>query len=92
MRSTAIVFVICMALAMSTMTQAEHNAHCKELNQVNCYMGQNEGYFCSKNEHAATQTRWFFDKGVCRKFNYKGCYGNRNRFCTKEACERRCRG
>ncbi|XP_037944321.1 kunitz-type serine protease inhibitor, partial [Teleopsis dalmanni] len=59
---------------------------------VNCYSGFNEGNFCSKKDQTKTETRWYYDKGACRKFVYKGCNGNRNRFCTRDACERRCVG
>ncbi|KAI9584309.1 kunitz-type serine protease inhibitor BmKTT-2 isoform X2 [Glossina fuscipes] len=67
-------------------------ADCKELNQWNCYSARNEGYFCNSKDQTTTQLRWYYDKGQCKKFNYKGCYGNRNRFCTKEICMKRCEG
>ncbi|XP_075168461.1 uncharacterized protein LOC142240639 [Haematobia irritans] len=37
-------------------------------------------------------TRWWYDtsSGSCKSFKYRGCGGNANRFCTKEACEERC--
>ncbi|KAI8045668.1 kunitz-type serine protease inhibitor Hg1 [Drosophila gunungcola] len=63
---------------------------CKELNNVNCYVGRNEGNFCSSKDQTKAVTRWYFDKGVCKPFNYKGCNGNRNRFCTQESCDSRC--
>ncbi|XP_075144622.1 uncharacterized protein LOC142219584 [Haematobia irritans] len=68
------------------------NGQCKELNQWNCYSAKNEGYFCNSRDTSSTEIRWYYDKGTCRKFNYKGCNGNRNRFCTKEACLNRCYG
>uniref|UniRef100_A0A1I8PQU1 BPTI/Kunitz inhibitor domain-containing protein n=1 Tax=Stomoxys calcitrans TaxID=35570 RepID=A0A1I8PQU1_STOCA len=66
------------------------SSNCKELNQFNCYSAKNEGYFCNSREPTHTETRWYYDKGTCRKFNYKGCNGNRNRFCSKETCMKRC--
>ncbi|EDW54602.1 kunitz-type U19-barytoxin-Tl1a [Drosophila sechellia] len=63
---------------------------CKELNNVNCYVGRNEGNFCSRKDQTKVVTRWYFDKGVCKPFNYKGCNGNRNRFCSQESCDARC--
>ncbi|KAH8280138.1 hypothetical protein KR018_010680 [Drosophila ironensis] len=65
-------------------------ASCKELNNVNCYVGRNEGNFCNSKDQTKTVTRWYFDKGICRPFNYKGCNGNRNRFCSQDSCESRC--
>ncbi|XP_016959854.1 BPTI/Kunitz domain-containing protein 5 [Drosophila biarmipes] len=63
---------------------------CKELNNVNCYVGRNEGNFCSSKDKTKAETRWYFDKGHCKPFTYKGCNGNRNRFCSKDSCESRC--
>uniref|UniRef100_A0A1A9WN52 Histone H2A n=1 Tax=Glossina brevipalpis TaxID=37001 RepID=A0A1A9WN52_9MUSC len=64
----------------------------KEDNQWNCYSSKNDGYFCNSKDQTTTKLRWYYDKGQCKKFNYKGCYGNRNRFCTKEICMKRCEG
>ena len=35
---------------------------------------------------------WFYNKDSkrCEEFIYGGCFGNQNRFETKEACEERC--
>ncbi|EDV91352.1 kunitz-type protease inhibitor 2 [Drosophila grimshawi] len=66
------------------------DAACKELNNVNCYVGRNEGNYCSSKDQTRTLTRWYYDKGACRPFTYKGCNGNRNRFCTQKSCESRC--
>ncbi|EDW83216.1 uncharacterized protein Dwil_GK22741 [Drosophila willistoni] len=63
---------------------------CKELNNVNCYVGRNEGNYCNSKDQTKAVTRWYHDKGVCKPFTYKGCNGNRNRFCTQEACDLRC--
>ncbi|EDW58630.1 major allergen Ani s 1 [Drosophila virilis] len=65
---------------------------CKELNNVNCYVGRNEGNYCNSKDQTKALTRWYYDKGVCRPFAYKGCNGNRNRFCTQDSCETRCGG
>ncbi|KAH8382198.1 hypothetical protein KR009_002235 [Drosophila setifemur] len=70
--------------------QGASGASCKELNNVNCYVGRNEGNFCNSKDHTKAVTRWYFDKGVCKQFTYKGCNGNRNRFCTQESCDYRC--
>ena len=36
--------------------------------------------------------RWYFDKrwNTCRKFVYRGCRGNGNRFETRQQCETKC--
>lgn len=58
---------------------------------VNCYVGRNEGNYCNSKDQTKALTRWYYDKkGVCRPFSYRGCNGNRNRFCTQESCEARC--
>lgn len=38
--------------------------------------------------------RWYYDSSTksCRQFVYGGCWGNDNRFLTKEICEQSCRG
>lgn len=41
-----------------------------------------------------TLSRWYYDplKRQCSRFNYGGCYGNENRFNTKEQCLKVCGG
>ncbi|GBM21980.1 hypothetical protein AVEN_219260-1 [Araneus ventricosus] len=36
--------------------------------------------------------RWFYNQqtGQCEKFSYGGCFGNKNNFKTKKACESIC--
>ncbi|XP_060650066.1 isoinhibitor K [Drosophila nasuta] len=69
---------------------ASGDGSCKELNNVNCYVGRNEGNYCNRKDQTKALTRWYYDKGSCRPFSYRGCNGNRNRFCTQESCETRC--
>ncbi|XP_032599014.1 kunitz-type serine protease inhibitor homolog dendrotoxin I-like [Drosophila grimshawi] len=35
---------------------------------------------------------WWYDSSdrTCRVLNFRGCGGNRNRFCTREQCRTRC--
>ncbi|XP_008122564.2 eppin [Anolis carolinensis] len=42
----------------------------------------------------AAMPRFYYNWGSkrCEKFIYGGCYGNLNRFETKEECERACKG
>ncbi|XP_059225135.1 male accessory gland serine protease inhibitor-like [Stomoxys calcitrans] len=37
--------------------------------------------------------RWWYDRSSnsCKEFSYHGCGGNQNRWCSKAACENRCR-
>ncbi|XP_023296756.2 male accessory gland serine protease inhibitor-like [Lucilia cuprina] len=39
------------------------------------------------------RTMWYYDaRGrQCREMRYLGCAGNNNRWCTRAACEQRCR-
>ncbi|XP_023299004.2 kunitz-type serine protease inhibitor LmKTT-1b [Lucilia cuprina] len=88
-----ILLLLVPTIECSSSTASSKSAvQCKELNQWNCYSSRNEGYFCNSKDQSTTETRWFYDKGHCRKFAYKGCNGNRNRFCTKETCMKRCQG
>nr|XP_044249928.1 BPTI/Kunitz domain-containing protein-like [Drosophila takahashii] len=35
---------------------------------------------------------WYYNERTnkCLKMSYKGCYGNRNRYCTLQSCEAKC--
>lgn len=39
-------------------------------------------------------TKWYYNPvhQECFRFNYGGCYGNENRFDSKESCKRTCKG
>ncbi|KNC21924.1 hypothetical protein FF38_12133 [Lucilia cuprina] len=39
------------------------------------------------------RTMWHWDPSTrhCREMRYLGCGGNNNRWCTRSACEQRCR-
>ncbi|XP_005182483.1 kunitz-type U15-theraphotoxin-Hhn1d [Musca domestica] len=87
---SVMLMLTCLPHSVESVTHS--NQHCKELNQFNCYSGKNEGYYCNSKDQTTTQIRWYYDKGTCHKFNYKGCNGNRNRFCSKESCLNRCYG
>ncbi|KAL7733217.1 hypothetical protein ACLKA6_004724 [Drosophila palustris] len=45
---------------------------------------------CRKN---ANNQMWYFDTKTraCKKLDYKGCGGNKNRFCSQTSCARQCR-
>ncbi|KAL7727307.1 hypothetical protein ACLKA6_008594 [Drosophila palustris] len=87
--SLALVCLMSVMLVTQTVA-ASGDAACKELNNVNCYVGRNEGNYCNSKDQTKALTRWYYDKGVCRRFTYRGCNGNRNRFCTQDSCEARC--
>ncbi|KAH8311023.1 hypothetical protein KR044_003883 [Drosophila immigrans] len=87
----SLAFVCLMSVILLTHNvAAAGDASCKELNNVNCYVGRNEGNYCNSKDQTTSLTRWYNDKGVCRRFTYRGCNGNRNRFCTQDSCETRC--
>ncbi|XP_065362816.1 kunitz-type serine protease inhibitor BmKTT-2 [Calliphora vicina] len=90
--SILLLFVPAITCSSSSSALSNSALQCKELNQWNCYSAKSEGYSCNSKGQTTTETRWFYDKGHCRKFAYKGCNGNRNRFCTKETCMKRCQG
>ena len=61
-----------------------------------CYFTSDPGHHGSRDDPCPTGSKYeelyFFDVDVkgCRLFWYTGCGGNRNRFRTREECERRC--
>ncbi|XP_062132638.1 kunitz-type serine protease inhibitor LmKTT-1c-like [Drosophila sulfurigaster albostrigata] len=54
-------------------------------------IGHTKRSYCSRN---ANNVMWYYDSssGSCRAFAYKGCGGNKNRFCTWEDCVKECKG
>ena len=47
------------------------------------------GDTCSRN----SGRRWYYNarRNACIEFEYRGCGGNSNRYCSRRDCERRCR-
>ncbi|KAH8417496.1 hypothetical protein KR222_001170 [Zaprionus bogoriensis] len=90
MALVCLVSVILMTQTVQIAAAGAGDGHCKELNNINCYVGCNEGNYCNSKDQTKALTRWYYHKGACRPFSYKGCNGNRNRFCTQESCEARC--
>ncbi|XP_060659503.1 amblin-like [Drosophila nasuta] len=45
---------------------------------------------CRKNSN---NEMWYFDTKTktCKKLAYRGCGGNRNRFCSRSACIKQCK-
>ncbi|EDW68801.1 papilin [Drosophila virilis] len=61
-------------------------------NRQVCEGRKNEGSTgrnCSSN---ANKDMWWYDSTSrsCKKLSYKGCGGNNNRHCTRQACEAKC--
>ncbi|XP_064546324.1 uncharacterized protein LOC135433950 [Drosophila montana] len=62
-------------------------------NRQVCQGPKNEGNSnrrqCSNN---ANREMWWYDSssGSCKKLAYKGCGGNNNRYCTRDACQAKC--
>ncbi|CAL1282821.1 unnamed protein product, partial [Larinioides sclopetarius] len=53
---------------------------------LDCNLKKETG-LCNKNLQ-----RWYYDakKGVCSKFRYAGCHGNKNNFKSSDMCMIRC--
>ncbi|XP_064484437.1 papilin-like isoform X2 [Ornithodoros turicata] len=51
-----------------------------------CSMAKEEGTCLAREQ------KWYYDyvDSQCKEFTYTGCQGNRNRFDTREQCERQC--
>ncbi|XP_034114561.1 kunitz-type protease inhibitor 2 [Drosophila albomicans] len=92
MTMLSLAFCVCLmsVIMLTHHVAASGDGSCKELNNVNCYVGRNEGNYCNRKDQTKALTRWYYDKGSCRPFSYRGCNGNRNRFCMQESCETRC--
>ncbi|KAI8041110.1 protease inhibitor-like [Drosophila gunungcola] len=68
-------------------------------NGQNCNGGKDEG--AARQARGGAQctpqpnnSMWYYNRttGKCLKMSYKGCYGNKNRYCTLQSCERACPG
>ncbi|KAH8360822.1 hypothetical protein KR084_004352 [Drosophila pseudotakahashii] len=63
----------------------------------NCRGGKDEGS-ASRAPRGAPCTpqpnnnMWYYNERTrqCLKMSYKGCYGNKNRYCTLRSCEAKC--
>ena len=55
-----------------------------------CALARDSGDECE--DDTAASNKWFYDRreGSCQQFVYKGCYGNDNKFDTKEECTTVC--
>ncbi|XP_023173201.2 kunitz-type serine protease inhibitor homolog beta-bungarotoxin B5-B chain-like [Drosophila hydei] len=53
-------------------------------------VGRNNTRSCRQN---ANSKMWWYDSRSrsCKKLAYKGCGGNNNRYCTRQACRNKCR-
>nr|CAB55350.1 Kunitz inhibitor like protein 1 [Drosophila virilis] len=63
-------------------------------NRQACTGGKNEGNSNGRQCPAnANREMWWYDSRSrsCKKMSYKGCGGNNNRYCTRKACETKCR-
>ncbi|XP_017860831.1 PREDICTED: chymotrypsin inhibitor SCI-I-like [Drosophila arizonae] len=90
-----ILLLACLCLYVATL-EAQRRT-CKGIvpsRLRNCVGGKDEGRgntrSCARN---ANGNMWWYDSRTrsCKKMAYKGCGGNRNRYCTRAACRSRCR-
>ncbi|XP_046811361.1 kunitz-type serine protease inhibitor A-like [Lucilia cuprina] len=58
-------------------------------NTTSCSGGRNVG---RSGRGCLARNMWYYDARLrqCREMRYLGCGGNRNRWCTRIACVRRC--
>ncbi|KAH8369641.1 hypothetical protein KR093_000402, partial [Drosophila rubida] len=51
--------------------------------------GTRRGNRCHRNSN---NDMWYYSRRTrsCRKMSYRGCGGNKNRYCSLSACERKC--
>ncbi|TMW43351.1 hypothetical protein DOY81_011569 [Sarcophaga bullata] len=54
----------------------------------NCLGGRNPG---RGGRGCNQRTMWYWNGRSCEAFNYLGCGGNNNRWCSQAACNQRCR-
>ncbi|XP_034483982.1 kunitz-type serine protease inhibitor HNTX-03141017-like [Drosophila innubila] len=82
-------------VSFSHATHAELNEQCRgfAVGQT-CQGFKNRGVsgwpVCRKN---ANNEMWYFDTKTrkCKKLAYKGCGGNKNRFCSRISCIKQCK-
>ncbi|XP_051861066.1 tissue factor pathway inhibitor 2 [Drosophila albomicans] len=59
----------------------------------NCLGGRDSGTRRGDNCHRnSNDEMWYFSRRTrsCRRMSYRGCGGNKNRYCSLESCERKC--
>ncbi|XP_075555420.1 proteoglycan-like sulfated glycoprotein papilin isoform X2 [Dermacentor variabilis] len=77
----------CQGNANNFATEEECSEQCVRLSaQEICILAKEEGRCLSEDR------KWYYDyvEGRCKEFVYTGCQGNRNRFNTRDQCERMC--
>ncbi|KAL1418936.1 hypothetical protein MTO96_005477 [Rhipicephalus appendiculatus] len=77
----------CQGNANNFATEDECSERCVRLSaQEICILAKEEGRCLSEDR------KWYYDyvEGRCKEFVYTGCQGNRNRFNTRDQCERMC--
>nr|XP_054928901.1 papilin-like [Dermacentor andersoni] len=77
----------CQGNANNFATEEECSERCLRLSaQEICILAKEEGRCLSEDR------KWYYDyvEGRCKEFVYTGCQGNRNRFNTRDQCERMC--
>ncbi|XP_077521556.1 proteoglycan-like sulfated glycoprotein papilin isoform X3 [Amblyomma americanum] len=77
----------CQGNANNFATEEECSERCVSLGAKDiCILSKEVGQCLSEDR------KWYYDyvEGLCKEFVYTGCQGNRNRFNTREQCERMC--
>ncbi|KAL7732710.1 hypothetical protein ACLKA6_005859 [Drosophila palustris] len=89
-----ILILACLTLFV-VLTQGQRSCRGRvPSNEQNCLGGRDRGSGrrrqCRRN---ANNEMWYYNQETqsCRRMSYRGCGGNKNRYCSLEACERKCR-
>ncbi|EDV95989.1 GH15461 [Drosophila grimshawi] len=88
-----ILILACLALFVAH-TQAQQCRGRLLPNAQFCIGGRDEGISFRRDcETNANPNMWWYDGSdrTCKTMSYRGCGGNRNRYCTRQDCEARCR-
>ncbi|XP_032599013.1 kunitz-type serine protease inhibitor HNTX-03141017 [Drosophila grimshawi] len=88
-----ILILACLALFVAH-TQAQNCLGMVVAFRRTCVGPRNEGTtFVPHCAGRGNPNMWWYDGSdrTCKPLNFRGCGGNRNRYCTREQCVRRCR-
>ncbi|KAH8302395.1 hypothetical protein KR044_005927, partial [Drosophila immigrans] len=87
-----ILLLACLAVFVAY-TEAQRCRGRVPRSERNCVGGRDSGTRRGNNcFRRANDNMWYYSRRTrsCRQMSYRGCGGNKNRYCSRASCERRC--